>query len=152
MINVLECSHVSEAKNTCIQGLLQLRRIRRRTVEETEYPEDIILMILNPQHTQKRLIELELPEGLSNTLIYSLDDKLLENQEIRCSDLKHCKIAFLVELRGYSEERFVMKFYGANQNVIYNNWEAIQGMDFREAIKQMEENFEKGEAIDETII
>jgi hypothetical protein len=92
-----------------------------------------------------------LPEGLSNTLVYYLDGKLLENQEIRCSDIKHCRIVFLAEVRGHSEERFLLKFYGANNNVIYNNWEPIEDMDFREAIKKMEENFEKGEAIDETL-
>lgn len=54
-------------------------------------------------------------------------------------------------MRGHSEERFLLKFYGANDNVIYNNWEVIEDMDFRESIKQMEEKFEKGEAIDETL-
>ncbi|CAD8157248.1 unnamed protein product [Paramecium octaurelia] len=103
----------------------------------------VIVLIYNPQHSQTKIIELEVPSR--NVQILSQDLIVIPQQEIKVINETNI-LTFQTYLYGYSEQQFVLNFDCQIECAPVNEFQLH--LDLSEQIKLLEKQFSYGEPIE----
>ncbi|CAD8097963.1 unnamed protein product [Paramecium sonneborni] len=126
---ILDCSQNSKC---VLEYFIKNRRLK-----------SVIVLIYNPQHSQTKIIELEIPSR--NAQILTQDLILIPDQQVKVNNESNI-LTFQTYFYGYSEQQFVLNFDCSIDCAFVNEFQLH--LDLSEQIKLLEKQFSLGEPIE----